>query len=124
VHYSDTLAALLCDRLANGDSMRTICADEAMPDRRTVERWMANDAEFAAKCARAREEQAEFHHDAMDGIEAKTLAGEIAASAASVVLTNKRWRMEKLKPKVYGAKLDLNHSGGMTVHLDATDSKA
>jgi hypothetical protein len=91
--------------------MRKICADADMPDRRTVERWMKADPEFAARCARAREEQAEAHHEEMDDIEAKTLAGTLNPQAASVVLANKRWRMEKLKPKVYGAKIQQELSG-------------
>lgn len=107
--YNGSVASLICMRLADGESMRSICRDEAMPSRDVVDVWRDTNPEFDAKCARAREEQAEFHHDAMEKIEADTLSGAIPAQAASVVLANKRWRMEKLKPKVYGQKIDLNH---------------
>ncbi len=30
--YTEALAAKLCERLAEGESLRTICADKAMPD--------------------------------------------------------------------------------------------
>lgn len=86
-----------------------------MPHRTTVGRWIDADPGFAARCARAREEQAEFHHAEMDRLEAAIEAGELPAPAGSVILANKRWRMEKLKPKVYGAKLHTeNVNIGMT----------
>ena len=109
--YSQSIGSLICMRLADGESMRSICRDEQMPSRDVVDVWRETNPDFDAKCARAREDQAEFHHEAMDKIEADTLSGVLAAPAASVVLANKRWRMEKLKPKVYGAKMDLNHGG-------------
>lgn len=90
-----------------------------MPNRSTVLRWLDADPEFAAKYARAHEAQAEYHHDEMDEIERGTIAGTIDPRAANVVLGNKRWRMEKLKPKKYGAKVEVDnkHSGnvGMTI---------
>ncbi len=107
--YSQKLADDICEQLAEGKSLREICQAKGMPDRKTVERWIDADAGFAAKCARAREEQAEFHHAEMDVIERKVLAGQLDPKAANVVLANKRWRMEKLKPKVYGQRLALDH---------------
>lgn len=107
--YSQKLADDICEQLADGKSLREICQQKGMPDRKTVERWIDADSGFAAKCARAREEQAEFHHAEMDVIERKVLAGQLDPKAANVVLSNKRWRMEKLKPKVYGQRLALDH---------------
>ncbi|WP_045764622.1 hypothetical protein [Xanthomonas albilineans] len=107
--YSEALADEICEAIADGDSLRQVCKRPGMPDRRTVDRWMAADGDFAAKCARAREEQAEAHHDQMDEIEKKVLSGCLDPKAANVVLTNKRWRMDKLAPKVYGARLAVDH---------------
>jgi hypothetical protein len=121
--YTPELADEIYDRLAEGNSLRSVCLAEDMPDKRTVERWMASDPSFAAKCARAREEQAEFHHEAMDEIEADTLSGVLNPQAASVVLANKRWRMEKLKPKVYGQKVALDHSGSIKTTNELTDDE-
>lgn len=103
--YTAELVESICERLMEGESLRSICRDDAMPDFRTVMRWQAEDEDFATKCARAREEQAEFHHAEMDRLEGAVEDGSLAAAAASVILANKRWRMEKLKPKVYGAKI-------------------
>lgn len=109
--YTPELVDSILERIAAGESLRKICDDDAMPERRTFNRWLENSPELVTKYAHAREEQAEFHHDDMDRLEALTEDGTLSAQAASVILTNKRWRMEKLKPKVYGAKVDHNHGG-------------
>ena len=54
--FSPELAALLCERLAGGETLRAICRDADMPDERTVRRWALDDVEgFAGHYARARE---------------------------------------------------------------------
>ena len=120
--YSQKLADAICSHLADGKSMRAICKLVSMPDRRTIERWQAADADFAARCAHAREEQAEFHHAEMDVIEGKVLSGKLDPKAASVVLANKRWRMEKLKPKAYGQRIqqELSGAGGGPIETTVT----
>src|SRR5690606_13080781 len=63
--YSEALVDTICERIANGESLRTICVDEGMPDKSTVFRWLAKHEEFATKYARAREVQAEALADEM-----------------------------------------------------------
>jgi hypothetical protein len=47
-------------RLAEGESLSSICNSEGMPDRSTVQRWQKNDVEFDAAVTHAREEG--FHY--------------------------------------------------------------
>lgn len=92
-------------------SMRKVCQSCDMPDRSTVDRWMDAHPDFAAKCARARIEQAEHNHDEMRDIECKVLSGALEPQAANVVLSNKRWRMSKLDSKKYGDRIDHTTGG-------------
>ena len=46
VEYTPELAETICDRLANYETLREICADPAMPDRESVVRWLAQHVEF------------------------------------------------------------------------------
>ena len=101
----------ILDRIADGDSLRAVCDSDGMPDKATVCRWLASDSEFATKYARAREAQADVLFDGMAEVEESVLSGVLKPDAARVVLDSRRWRAEKLKPKAYGNKLDLNHSG-------------
>lgn len=119
VRFSDELADRICDRLASGDSMRRICADPGMPNRRTVERWMDADPAFAAKCARAREIGFDERADAMrDEIDA-----EPDVQRAKLIFSYEAWRLSKLAPKRFGDKLELDGKVGLTVMLESDADK-
>ena len=111
--YSESIADAICERLAEGESLRAICSDDAMPCKAAVFRWLSEWPEFADQYARAREEQAE------------TLADELVAIADghggedSAVLTARdrlrvdarKWVASKLKPKKYGDRIQQELSG-------------
>lgn len=124
--YSEALTDTICERIGNGESLRRVCAAKDMPDRTTVLRWLHSHPEFAAKYARAREDQAENEHDKMAEIEMGVLQRQIDPKAANVVLGNMRWRMEKLKPKVFGAAVKVEHSGkiGLEQLVAGTDASS
>jgi len=101
----------IVSRLLSGESMRKICRDDHMPNRQTVIRWQLANADFAAKCARAREQRADDDFDRMSEIEDDTLSGAIDPQVARVVLSSMQWRTAKLAPKKYGDKQQIEHSG-------------
>jgi hypothetical protein len=57
--YDVEIAEKNCERLVNGESLRAICADPAMPARATVFRWLASNQEFRRSYAFARQCHAE-----------------------------------------------------------------
>src|SRR4051794_12935835 len=61
--YTPELAAEICVRIADGESLRAICNDLHMPGKATVLRWLHDDEEFRDQYARARESQAEGFAD-------------------------------------------------------------
>ncbi len=73
--YTEALAAKICRRLAEGETLRANCRDKAMPDKATVLRWLADKkkADFRDQYALAREMQADALFD-----EALEIAGSIA----------------------------------------------
>lgn len=106
--YTEEIATQICERLAADESMRSICSDADMPDRETVNRWCEANPEFAARCARARDDQSDGIVDDIAQIERQTLAGEVDAAAARCVISSKQWRAAKLAPKKYGDALKLS----------------
>ena len=112
--YGPEIQEVIVERLA-GESLRAICRDEGMPNRTTVERWMDEDASFAAKCVRAREAHAESIFDSMEEIEDGVISGEVKPDAARVVLSSRQWRAEKLKPRKFGPKVENTIQLGDTV---------
>ncbi len=56
--YTAKLAERICRRLVDGESLREICRDRALPPESTVRSWAVDDRDgFAARYARAREAQ-------------------------------------------------------------------
>lgn len=53
--YTEELAEYICEQLAKGRSLHSICKDDGMPGDSTVRWWMQEKPEFAANSARARE---------------------------------------------------------------------
>jgi len=98
--YTDEIADTICERLINGESLRAICADEAMPSRATVLRWQEADHAFEAKCARARALQADFMDDLI--LDTALSCTPASAPADRVKIAAFQWRASKLSPKKYG----------------------
>lgn len=129
--YSDQLINEICERIADGESLRTICADDDMPGKSTVFGWLADPAheEFRTKYALAREAQADALVDEMtdiaddgsnDWMEKKNADGEVigwmengeAIRRSALRISARQWIAEKLKPKKYGSKLALTDGEG------------
>lgn len=96
----------ICEKLAKGESMRTICAAQGFPNRRTLERWMADDRELAATIARARE--IGFDHRAELAVEAAKGAED--PSKGRLAFDAERWYLSKLYAKKYGDSTTLKHA--------------
>lgn len=106
--FTPQLADEICRRLSEGQGLRTICLDKRMPDRGTVLRWEEQDSDFAAKCARARDYQADWIFDDIANMENGILAGEITPEQGRVVIGSKQWRAGRLAPKRYGDKTQID----------------
>lgn len=125
--YSEELAAEICRRLMEGESLRQICEDDAMPTRTTVHDWLANKDDFSVQYARARELQADTYADDIIA-EADKANDKDSAAAAKVKVDARKWVASKLKPKRYGDKLDLDATieGKLTIqtinYSDANDT--
>jgi hypothetical protein len=109
--FTEERATTICDRIAKGESLKAICGDAKMPSETTVRNWLKDNAEFVRQYACAREAQADFYAD-----EIVTIADEATdANIARVRIDARKWKASKLAPKKYGDRLELEHSGEMTV---------
>ena len=107
--YSDEIAEEICGLLIEGKSLHQICRRRGMPDRRTVHRWQESKPDFAARCARAREAQADY----MDDLILETAVASKAETAAAdrVKISAFQWRAAKLAPKRYGDRIRAEITG-------------
>jgi terminase small subunit-like protein len=61
--FTDEIFDTICERLENGEVLRAICADDQMPDRSTVLRWIAADDGKRRRYDLARQACVEFWSD-------------------------------------------------------------
>lgn len=133
--FTQKLADSICERIAEGESLRTICATPDMPSRMSVFRWLAdeNRAAFRDQYARAREEQADFYAESIVEIadeceiEASYKGEEVVLDVSSSAIARNRlrvdarkWYASKLAPKKYGDKLELGGSKDSPLVVEIT----
>ncbi len=119
--YTEALAAKICRRLAEGESLRAICADKAMPAISTVMGWLFNGKheDFSEQYTRARQAQAEFQADEIIEIaDAAEHGASEAVQAARLRVDARKWIAAKLLPKRYGDKLQHTGEGGGPIRTE------
>lgn len=108
---TQTLADEICEHIGDGKSLRSFCEQEGRPSAPTVCRWlrMEETAWFAEQYARAREAQADaLFNDILDIVDQAE-----DPQIARLRMDARKWMAGKLRPKVYGEKVEL---GGKVDH--------
>ncbi len=105
----------LCEYIARGKSLVTICKARDMPGYSTITAWLREDegGGLQAMYARAREELADYMADIML---AESRKGDDVQRSRLIVDTMK-WTAAKLKPRVYGDRLDVQHTGNLVIGI-------
>lgn len=118
--YSQELADKICEQLALGKSIRTVCASSDMPAMSTFFMWLRQKPGFSEQYARAKEEateaMAEELQDIADDSFNVIVGGGDKSDSARVQayklrIDTRKWLMSKMKPKKYGDKLDVTSGG-------------
>ena len=106
--YTAEIAAEICQRMEAGESVRSICRSEDMPDEATVRLWARENREgFSAQYARAMETRMEALSDEILEIADNAVGEDV--QAARLRVDARKWIMSKIAPKRFGDKLI--HSG-------------
>jgi hypothetical protein len=115
--------ARICEELASGRSLRSICDDEGMPCQTTVFKWLAADKDFAQQYARAREAQAdamleeilaiadEGKNDTWTDDDGVVHTDHDVIARSRLRVDARKWAMSKMAPKRYGEKVTQELSG-------------
>jgi hypothetical protein len=107
--YTEELAAQICDRLAHGESLRSICDDGDMPHRQTIFNWLRSNQSFFDQYAHAREIAADIAFDEMQEIADN--ATPVDVQVAKLRVDTLKWRLARQSPKKYGERQKLEHVG-------------
>jgi hypothetical protein len=127
--YTDEIAEEICARLAEGQTLSSICRREGMPSERTVRSWALDPSHaFSPRYARAREvgyhKMADDLLDIVDDSTNDFVEREGKDGLTTVVdhehiqrsrlrADTRKWLLSKALPKIYGDKIDLKHSGAV-----------
>lgn len=111
---SQALIDHICAEIADGKSLRAICGGEGMPAASNVLRWLTEDEAFREQYTRAREAQADkLADEIVDMADAAIGKSSEEVQARRLAVDARKWVASKLKPKKYGDKVDVEHSGGV-----------
>lgn len=120
--FNETTALEICERLAEGESLRAICLADDMPSKSTVFRWLDSNPTFRDQYARAREFQADTMADEMQDIaddgsndwmekhdkDGNAIGWQLNGEhvqRSKLRIDTRKWNASKLKPKKYGDKI-------------------
>lgn len=101
--YTEEKGEEICFRIANGESLISICADEHLPTPATVYRWLQRDAEFQDMYATARRFQADYLFDETRELAHEVTPGNVWACRFKFDLI--RWQAPRLAPRKYCERL-------------------
>lgn len=136
--FTQELADAICERIADGESLRSICSGDDMPNKATVFRWLAADKIFSDQYARSREAQADSLVDDMldiaddgrnDWMERRDDEGGNlgwkengeALKRSQIRIDARKWLAGKMRPKKYGDKLGITDGDGGPLQLIIRD---
>jgi hypothetical protein len=119
--YTQELANIICRRISEGESVRTICKDEDMPDAGTIYNWLLDETKelFFKQYTRARDVQAEVLFEEIIELADSSLTDIVGddksdsarVQARKLQIDARHWHLSKLRPRKYGDKLDLTSGG-------------
>ena len=118
--YTPEIAALICDLIVQGKSVRKICSLESMPCITTVMDWLRDKPQFTAQYTRAKELQAEGFADELMDIaddDSGDVTGELQIPNSVAVQRSKlryearKWVVSRLLAKKYGDKVQQEITG-------------
>lgn len=119
--YSPELAELICVRLMTPLSLNKLCQMADMPSRDTVCRWLIQYPEFRAQYQTATEVRLDLLVDETVDIADEKAADAVGVSSAKLRI-DARWRMaERMAPRKYGPKQQMDLNTNTLSHEQALD---
>jgi hypothetical protein len=127
--FTQDKADYICQELAEGRSLRSICKEDGMPHAGTVCRWLATSTTFREQYAKAREAQADaLFEEVLDIADeqcttvradkhgtkdddgngnTEVIFDSVAVQRNRLRVDARKWMAGKLRPKKYGERIEL-----------------
>lgn len=104
--FNPEIESEILERVADGESLRSICGLDHMPSTSMVFRWLTSNPGFRDRYAQARSAQADAKFEQISDISERVLRGEVDPHAGRVAIDAYKWQAGKLRPQVYGDRIE------------------
>lgn len=111
--YTQELADEICNRLATGETLRTIIKDSHIPDRASIYRWLEINESFRDQYAQARSQQADHYFEQIIDESFSSHDAQIGRLRMDAL----KWVASKMQPKKYGDKLEIETKGDSAISI-------
>lgn len=121
--FNQSIANTICDLIISGKSLRYCSRQENMPDLVTIYKWLRDFPDFLKQYEKAKEEQIDTLADEMIDIsddissdkivneDGKDVVNNTAVNRSRLMVDTRKWIAERMKPKKYGVRQEIEHSG-------------
>lgn len=114
--YDPEVGEKMCEELAAGGTLRTICEKADAPSVSTVMAWRAKNKDFSASYQIAQQTRVELWVDESVAIADKATPADV--KVAELRCSERRWQATKILSRVYGDRLGLDVQGEVTVKAE------
>jgi hypothetical protein len=115
-NFDKSVGDKICERLVEGESLRSICRDPDMPAISTVFGWFRIHPEFKEQYAQAKDEQCDTYADDIVAIADRYGVSDddtaVMTARDRLRIDARKWVAAKLKPKRYGDRIAQEITGG------------
>lgn len=118
--YTPELAAKFCAKIADGGTLRSVCKQAGMPSKATVFRWLGEHVEFQKMYETATDERTDVMIDEIVDIADNCKADADSTRKAKLRIHARVEQAQRMKPRKYGAKMQLTGEGGGPIQSKAT----
>ena len=116
----------ICERMAEGESLRAICKTKGFPAKRTVMRWVENDEALQKQYAKAQMDRIDHYAEQIVDIADECRVGKKVTTKANgdvetvevdmverakVQIDARKWICARMAPKKYGDRVLNEHAG-------------
>ena len=102
--YTAELADIICNRLMETESLKSICRDPGMPSERAVLRWVTHRPEFRRQCDQARMLGQHLGAEEVLEIADGAIARGMTIPIARRLIDAKKWHLGRMAPKRRGPR--------------------
>lgn len=110
--FTQELADTICERMANGETLRAICRDLGFPHSTVIE-WTMTNKSFSDQYAQARLKQADAYADMILDEAFNSHDAQIGRLRVDAL----KWVASKLAPKRYGDKVEVEQTGTQKIRV-------